>query len=401
MKKIIRITDAVIAAFLVVIYSLIGVGSFLLPDNIELYSDERVSFGSVYSLASSNEKSVDYQNVSRVSPDKNTAKLFGVIPVKQIYVTQSAAKKVYVSGESFGIKLYTDGVIVVGTKDVDTANGTENPAKKAGIQKGDIIVEINGVKMYSSSQVEEMLNDNNGREYKIRIKRNASYKSFTLVPVFSPSQGCYKAGLWVRDSTAGIGTITFYNPQNNTVAALGHPITDVDTGEIMPILNGEAVKANVTKLYKSKAGETGSLCCDFTNDVIGTLDENSSSGIYGRYECEIENPLPYEVASPDEAERGLAQIICTVDDEGPKLYTVEITRISYRENNNDKNMVVKITDKELLSKTGGIVQGMSGSPIIQNGKLIGALTHVIVDNPRKGYAIFAQKMAEESENLNK
>lgn len=399
MKKFIRIFDSALAVLASVIYCFVAAGNAFLPDRIVTYSPSDISFSNMYSLDSSEYEKVDYQGNKRVSTYKSDITLFGIIPVKEADVSVQQKKKVYVSGESFGIKLYTDGVIVVGTKDVDTSNGTCNPAKDAGIEKGDIIVEINGEKMTSASQVENILNDNNGKSYKIKVKRNSNYKFFTVEPMYSPSQGCYKVGLWVRDSTAGIGTITFFNPENQTVAALGHPITDVDTNEIMPILDGEAVKANVTKLYKSKAGEAGSLCCDFTNETIGTLTENTQNGIYGKYECEVNKSLAYEIASPQEIERGQAQIICTVDGEGPKIYTVEITRVSYRENNSGKNMVVKVVDEELLEKTGGIVQGMSGSPIIQNGKLVGALTHVIVDNPQKGYAIFAQSMVEESENV--
>lgn len=358
MKKAIRIFDSVLAAFLAVVYGFIIIGSELLPDSIITYSSSDISYGHIYTLKSTVEERVDFQNNARVSASENDIRLFGIIPVKEVSVSSRQKQKVYVSGESFGIKLYTDGVIVVGTKDVDSASGSCNPAKEAGIEKGDIIVDINNEKMTSASQVENILNDNNGKEYRIKIKRNSNYKTFTVTPVYSPSQGCYKVGLWVRDSTAGIGTITFYNPENNSVAALGHPITDVDTNEIMPILDGEAVKAKVTKLYKSTTGEAGSLCCDFSNVVIGTLSENTQSGIFGKYECEVSEGLAYEVASPQEVERGQAQIICTVDSSGPKLYTVEITRVSYRESSGSKNMVVKVTDKNLIEKTGGIVQGM-------------------------------------------
>lgn len=399
MKKTIRIFDCALAAVLAVIYALIAAGSILLPENVVSYTDSQISFANIYTVGSDTDEKVDYQSSTRVSDYQNDIRLFGVIPVKEIGVSEKEKKKVYVSGESFGIKLYTDGVIVVGTKDVDAADGKCNPAKEAGIEKGDIIVEINSHRMTSAEQVENILNNNNGTPYKIKIKRNSNYKTFSLTPVYSPSQGCYKAGLWVRDSTAGIGTVTFYNPENNSVAALGHPITDVDTNEIMPILDGEAVRANVTKLYKSSPGNAGSLCCDFTNDKIGSLSENTSCGIFGKYECEVDKSRVYEIAAPQEIERGAAQLFCTVGSGAPKLYSVEITRVFYRDGGSGKNMVVKVTDEELLEKSGGIVQGMSGSPIIQNGKLIGALTHVIVDNPEKGYAVFAQSMLEESENV--
>ena len=395
MKKAIRIIDGIFALCLIIIYSFIVFGNIVLPDKIEAYSTKKIEYKSVYSVENNSLYQVDYQNSSKVSPIENDIKLLGIIPVKTTSIIQSKPKKVSVSGESFGIKLYTDGVIIVGIRDVETDKGKCNPAKEAGLEKGDIIIEINGKKVYSADSVTDILNDNNGKDYKITVKRNGNYKEFLLKPAYSSSQGCYKVGLWVRDSTAGVGTITYYDKSNNTVSALGHPITDVDTNEIMPILDGEAVRATVTKIYKSKAGEAGSLCCEFTNDIIGTLKKNCQSGIYGKYTCTLKNTYEYEVASPNEIVRGPVQILCTIDSGKAKFYNAQLSRISYRENKKGKNMVVKITDERLLEKTGGIVQGMSGSPIIQNGKLVGALTHVIVDSPEKGYAIFAQDMVDE------
>lgn len=395
MKKAIRIIDGIFALCLIIIYSFIVFGNIVLPDKIEAYSTKKIEYKSVYLVENNSLYQVDYQNSSKVSPIENDIKLLGIIPVKTTSIIQSKPKKVSVSGESFGIKLYTDGVIIVGIRDVETDKGKCNPAKEAGLEKGDIIIEINGKKVYSADSVTDILNDNNGKDYKITVKRNGNYKEFLLKPAYSSSQGCYKVGLWVRDSTAGVGTITYYDKSNNTVSALGHPITDVDTNEIMPILDGEAVRATVTKIYKSKAGEAGSLCCEFTNDIIGTLKKNCQSGIYGKYTCTLKNTYEYEVASPNEIVRGPVQILCTIDSGKAKFYNAQISRISYRENKKGKNMVVKITDERLLEKTGGIVQGMSGSPIIQNGKLVGALTHVIVDSPEKGYAIFAQDMVDE------
>ena len=395
MKKAIRIIDGIFALCLIIIYSFIVFGNIVLPDKIEAYSTKKIEYKSVYSVENNSLYQVDYQNSSKVSPVENDIKLLGIIPVKTTSIIQSKPKKVSVSGESFGIKLYTDGVIIVGIRDVETDKGKCNPAKEAGLEKGDIIIEINGKKVYSADSVTDILNDNNGKDYKITVKRNGNYKEFLLKPAYSSSQGCYKVGLWVRDSTAGVGTITYYDKSNNTVSALGHPITDVDTNEIMPILDGEAVRATVTKIYKSKAGEAGSLCCEFTNDIIGTLKKNCQSGIYGKYTCTLKNTYEYEVASPNEIVRGPVQILCTIDSGKAKFYNAQISRISYRENKKGKNMVVKIKDERLLEKTGGIVQGMSGSPIIQNGKLVGALTHVIVDSPEKGYAIFAQDMVDE------
>lgn len=398
-KKLIRIADGVIAVFVVVIMALVGAGNAVLPDEIYTYSSNTIKYNGIYTLNTKDYSLVDFQGNRRVSSDTGSIKLLGVIPVKNTTVKKTQNKQVYLGGESFGIKLYTDGVIVVGTKDVIVDGGTCNPAKEAGIEKGDIIVSINGVKTTTSSQVEEIFNDNNGREYNITVKRNGNYKRFCLKPVYYSAEQKYKVGIWVRDSTAGIGTVTFYNPSNKSIAALGHPITDVDTNEIMPILNGEAVKASVTKVYKSTNGEAGSLCCDFSNTPIGSLTLNSDCGVYGKYSADLKGKGLCDVALSQEIEKGPAQILCTADENGPKLYSAEITRISMRSQNSEKNMVVKVTDKELIEKTGGIVQGMSGSPIIQNGKLVGALTHVVVDNPEKGYAIFAEKMIEASENV--
>ena len=217
MKKAIRIIDGIFALCLIIIYSFIVFGNIVLPDKIEAYSTKKIEYKSVYSVENNSLYQVDYQNSSKVSPIENDIKLLGIIPVKKTSIIQSKPKKVSVSGESFGIKLYTDGVIIVGIRDVETDKGKCNPAKEAGLEKGDIIIEINGKKVYSADSVTDILNDNNGKDYKIIVKRNGNYKEFLLKPAYSSSQGCYKVGLWVRDSTAGVGTITYYDKSNNTV----------------------------------------------------------------------------------------------------------------------------------------------------------------------------------------
>lgn len=397
MKKAIRIFDSIVAIFLVVIYSFVIYGDVMLPDKITVIDFSDKVINDLYTVSSSMDKSVDLQKSQSVGTETTDLKFLGVIPVKEETITKSEPKKVRVSGQPFGIKLYTDGVIVVGTKDIIVDGKKVNPSKQAGIEVGDVIVLINNKKVYSSDDVEKVLNDNNGNDYKVTVKRGSNLKTFTVSPVYVPEEGCYKAGMWVRDSTAGIGTVTFYNQSSQSVATLGHPITDVDTGEIMPILNGEAVKTKVTSVTKSSENETGSLCCDFLSTSIGSLSVNSNQGVYGKYSDNVDlSQYPeYQVATAQEVKKGFAQIICTVDEKGPKVYSAEITKVLF--NDDEKNMIIKITDKELIKKTGGIVQGMSGTPIIQNGKLVGAITHVIVNNPVKGYAIFAETMLEHSE----
>ena len=318
---------------------------------------------------------------------------------KSVNAAAQSQRQVYVSGEAFGIKLYTNGVIVVGVQSVETADGRVNPAANAGIETGDIIISINNINVYSSNEVKEILNDNNGLPYKIKLKRDGRYKTFVLTPAYCEREGCYKAGMWVRDSTAGIGTITYYDKKTGTFGALGHQVNDVDTNEIMPLLEGEAVCASVTKIQKAASGITGSLNCDFSDTTIGILLDNSALGLYGSYSFINENAFPVSVAEINEVRKGRAQIVSTIEGQTPKKYDIEIIRVRRRQGNEQKDIVFKITDKELIEKTGGIVQGMSGSPIIQNNKLVGAVTHVIVNNPEKGYAVFAKTMIEKSESV--
>ena len=292
-------------------------------------------------------------------------------------------------------------MLVVGTRDVQVDGKAMNPAAKAGIQSGDLIVAIDGKKVSASEDVAALFSRSGGA-VSVQVKRDGKYKTFSLTPVYSKADGCWKAGVWVRDSTAGIGTVTYYDPQTGVMAALGHPITDVDTGEIMPILRGEAVAAKVTKIYKSKAGSTGSICCDFLQQPLGALTENDNAGVFGRYSCSLKGMRTYPVATAQQVENGDCQVLTTVDgDNTPRLYKAKIIHISYRGGSGEKNMIVRITDPVLLAKTGGIVQGMSGSPILQNGRLVGALTHVIVDSPRRGYAIFAESMLAASDAVAK
>lgn len=396
MKKAIRIFDVILFVICVVIFGVIIWGNVALPSGVVTYDGNSEPLAKVFTYTGkSTSLAVDKQTAT---PRRENLKLFGIIPVKEVTVTEKAEQKVMVSGEVFGIKLYTDGVIVVGIQEVQTDSGKKSPSGSAGIEVGDIIVAIDGENVYTSDQVQSILGANNGGSFEVKIKRGERYRDYTVTPVYCEREGCYKAGMWVRDSTAGIGTITFYNKQSGIFAALGHQINDIDTKEIMPMLDGEAVKATVSKIEKSTRGTTGSLECDFTNQTLGKLLSNTDCGIYGAYAEISECAKEYPVAAIQEVKKGKATLISTVEKGQPKKYEIEITHIGFNENNREKNMIVKVTDKDLIDKTGGIVQGMSGSPIIQNGKLVGALTHVIVGNPQKGYAVFAQTMAEESNN---
>lgn len=324
-------------------------------------------------------------------------RLLGVFPVKEVAVRQADNMQVVLGGEVFGMKLYTDGVLVVGMTDVDTSVGNRNPAAEAGICKGDLIRSINGEAVTTMKEVAAAVEQSEGAQLDMEIMRDGVSFHARFTPVFSVSENRYKAGIWVRDSSAGIGTLTFYHPTSGVFAGLGHPVCDADTGEILPIAAGEAVAARVYSVDRGVRGDAGSLCGGFAGRAFGTLRQNDENGVYGTAEHWSRSSELVEIAPRQEVTTGAAQIRCTVDDGEPRWYDVTITKVRYAGDREDMHLTV--TDPDLLTVTGGIVQGMSGSPIIQNGKLIGAVTHVLVDDPTKGYGIFAQTMLEVAQSV--
>lgn len=394
MKKAVRIFDTVLLIVCVCLFGVIIWGNVALPSSVVSYNGDYSPFSGVITYTAADGGSAAFVD-SKSSPNRREElRLFGIVPIKEVTLIEKDEQTVFVSGEVFGIKLYTDGVIIVGTQSVETDSGRVNPAEACGLQVGDVIISINGEKVFTSDAVQAILNDNNGSSFDIKVKRGERYREFTLTPVYCEREGCYKAGMWVRDSTAGIGTLTYYDKQSGMFGALGHQVNDVDTNELMPLLEGEAVSARVTNVQKASKGKTGSLECDFGDYTIGRLTANTDCGIFGAYSAVSQYAKEYPVASAQQVKKGKATLVSAVQNGEPKEYEIEITHISYSDSNLQKNMVIKITDPELKELTGGIVQGMSGSPVVQDGRLVGALTHVIVNNPEKGYAVFAQTMLE-------
>ena len=307
-------------------------------------------------------------------------------------------KRQYVvpGGELFGIKLYTDGVIIVDFEEIETETGTVCPAKISGLKTGDIIKTVNDISVTSSSHFSKLLQKSKGEKIQMSVLRKNKIINISFQTVLEKDSNKYCAGLWVRDSTAGLGTVTFYNRKNNTFAGLGHPIYDIDTNEIMPIKSGVMAEVKLSSLSKSTFGKVGELCGVFTGKETGELFLNDETGIYGYSDINKTEEIP--VAFKTEVEKGKANIICTLADSKPQIYEIEIVKIYSNSSSVNKDMIIRITDKDLLNKTGGIVQGMSGSPIIQNGMLVGAVTHVFVNNPKQGYAIFAERMVDVSNN---
>ena len=290
-------------------------------------------------------------------------------------------------GTPFGIKMFTNGVVVVGMSDIDSESGKTNPATEAGLKIGDIITNVNGETVNENEEVSKAIQDCNGEPLVLTVKRDTETLEISLNPVKSSQDGSYKGGLWVRDSTAGIGTVTFYNPENGLFGGLGHGICDVDTNSLMPMKNGDIVPVTISGVTKGQKGAAGELRGYFSsNQAIGNLFINSDEGVYGQLDA---SPVEQQ-----EVKEGPAQILTTVADGEPQYYNVTIESIEYKNSSRVKNLVVLVTDEVLLEKTGGIVQGMSGSPIIQNGKIVGAVTHVFLNDPTRGYGIFAENMVE-------
>ena len=325
--------------------------------------------------------------------------VLGIIPVKNVTVRYTDRNYVIPSGESFGIRLYSDGVMVVGISEIVSEDGKSSPAYNAGLRNGDVITHIDGQRVSQNSEVTKAISDCGGKSLKITFERNGKTYTAELSPVLTANS--YKAGMWVRDSVAGIGTLTYIDIENMTFAGLGHGITDSDCGEIYPIGSGAAVYADIASAVKGTSGYPGELKGYFTDKAIGELFANTETGVYGALAALPDNAAnkAVPVAYRQEVEEGEATILATVDGEGVKEYTVEIEKVNYNANNKTRNMVIRVTDSRLLQTTGGIVQGMSGSPIIQNGRLVGAVTHVFVNDPTRGYGIFAENMTENEELL--
>lgn len=331
-----------------------------------------------------------------------TVILIGFLVWNNIYATATKSvpvsrQYVVVSGDVFGIRLYSDGILVVGTNYVHTSDGNKNPAQSAGLKVGDVIKAIDGRRVTRNSDFSCAVNASNGKEIELLVARNNEDRVIKFSPVLSSGDNKYKAGLWVRDSTAGIGTLTYFDKSALEFAGLGHGICDVDTGELVPLLGGDTVYATIIGSYKGTKEDTGELCGTFSDKVLGPLTDNTDFGIFGSVSSDQICGRVMPVAMRSEVKTGKAKIISTVDENGPTEYEIEITRI-YRNSDTSKCMAITVTDKNLIEKTGGIIQGMSGSPIVQNGMLVGAVTHVLVHDPLKGYGIFAEKMVLKSKN---
>lgn len=353
--------------------------------NIGVYKTGRI-------MQTSNNENTTLTEVGKINLNVN---LFKNISLRNITVNVVPKTTVIPLGNAIGLKLYTKGILVVGMSEIEGIKPYEN----SGIEEGDRIIAVNNIILSKAEDLIEVVNKSEGNEVQVKyVSSNDEEKIVEMIPA-KTKENEYKLGLWVRDAAAGVGTLTFYEPTTGSFASLGHGITDIDTGDLITIANGELVTSNIVSIKKGEKGNPGEIRGSIDGgNKIGSISKNTSFGIYGAVQNKKYlniNEKEMEVLSRDEIKTGKAQIICEVEIGKRKYYDIEIEKIYVANNKNNKSMLIKVTDKELLEKTGGIIQGMSGSPIIQNGKFVGAVTHVLVNDPTTGYAVFADMMLKQ------
>lgn len=308
------------------------------------------------------------------------------------------SKKVIPGGNSIGVVLCCDGVLVVSTADVTTTDGSHrSPAKDAGIKPGDVIKSFNKSPVTTVEKLNTAISTCNGKRSAVVLERNNKAIETLLIPSLSARDGTYRIGAWVKDAASGIGTMTFYDPETKSFAALGHGICDPETGNILNIDTGSILNSTIVSVNKGTNGVPGELNGVFIEDkqALGEIKKNCNTGIYGIMDIDSFSSAPIPIAKRDEVTEGKASILANIEGQKVEEFEIEISKILPKALSAQKSFIIKVTDKSLLSKTGGIVQGMSGSPIIQDGKLVGAVTHVFVNDPTRGYGIFIENMLAE------
>ena len=401
MKKFIKFVFCMFFVFCSIIFTSVYLMSNTVEKNYkvnrggELQIDSLIPVTAVYNGVKMSQSN---QNHSVGDSFKVDLKIFGVIPFSTANVEVVDSMHVAVLGNPFGMKIYTDGVLVIEATDVNTPSGNINPAISAGIKIGDYIKTVNGQKISCNEELSQKVTESNGNSLSVEVLRAGETMRFNVIPIFDSSAGTYRIGIWVRDSSAGVGTLTFYSPANGIICGLGHGICDSDTETLLDVDKGELVGASILSVEKGSAGNPGALKGKFTYDSIADIQLNCENGVYGFAKQKISTPNLTEIALKQEVYDGDAQILCTVSGDTPKLYSCTVKK-SNSNRSNTQNLIVTVTDPELIENTGGIVQGMSGSPILQDGKLIGALTHVLVKDSLTGYGIYAENMLETAESV--
>lgn len=378
----------------------------MIPNNIILMQGETLNLNTIFGLNITSSKTLQASSNLNNSVVEQTGtidlnlNLFNIFTVKDVTVSVIPETTVIPLGKAIGMKLYTEGVLVVGMSEIQG----QKPYEGTGIEAGDTIVQINDEEINSTDELIECVNRSNGKSIEIKYISNEEEKITNIEPA-KDTDNEYKLGLWVRDAAAGVGTLTFYEPSTGNFAALGHGINDVDTYNLIQIANGELVTTNIVDIVKGQNGSPGEIRGSIDNSVtLGSIYKNTSLGIYGSItnvgKLNLSTSKEVEVANRSEITTGKAEIMCELENGKIETYEIEIQKLFSDNNDNNKSMLIKVTDEELIEKTGGIIQGMSGAPIIQNGKFIGAVTHVLVNDSTMGYAIFADLMIKQMREVN-
>ncbi len=379
----------------------------MFPNSIILMQGENLEISTVLGLKVKNKQtmqassSLNEKLTEQVGKKDLELNLFNIIPVKDVTVNVIPKTTVIPLGKTIGMKLYTEGVLVVGMSEIEG----KKPYENSGIEAGDRIIEVNNTKISTSDELTECVNTSNGKNIEIKYINNEEQIEVAEIEPAKTSNNEYKIGLWVRDAAAGVGTVTFYEPSTGSFASLGHGINDVDTYELIDIANGELVTAKILDIVKGQNGLPGEIRGSIDNSItIGNISKNTEFGVYGTITntnaLNIDTRNQMEVADRSQISTGKAYILCELDNGKTEKYEIEIQKV-FKENNQDnKSMLIKITDARLIEKTGGIIQGMSGAPIIQNDKFIGAVTHVLVNDAKLGYGVFADLMIKQLKEVN-
>ena len=383
-----------------------------IPRNIILFKGEELNFRKIFGISIENKNlkygaiqtSTDSVKNQEIGTKNLEVKLFNAFKVKDIDVSIIERTKVIPVGQVSGIKLYTSGVLVVGMSEIKGIDNIKHkPYENSGIQEGDTIVQIENKDITDTKELINVVNLSQGKELKIKYVRNNDSLECNITPV-KTSETEYKLGLWVRDSAAGIGTMTYIEPELNSFAALGHGITDIDTGKILNISDGQFITTKVLSIMKGTSGNPGKILGTINEQAkIGIINKNSIFGIYGVVNditnVKLNSNNAIDVATRNEIELGEAKILCSLDGESAEEYKIQIEKIYLNNDYDNKSMLIKVTDNKLIEKRGGIIQGMSGSPVIQNGKFIGAVTNVLINDPTRGYVVFGDLMVKEMKSV--
>lgn len=379
--------------FLFIIYMYVS-NITLIPKQITLLEGESYKIRTLYGIDV-------VETSSAISGNENTIKvglsLLGK-NVREVTVNILEDVEVIPIGKIIGLKLYTNGVLIVGMSEIENVNHIiEKPFENLDIQEGDTIIKVNDSEIQTIEALQKEINNSAGKNINLTLlKEDGTISTSNIKPVQVSSKE-YKLGLWVKDAATGVGTLTYYEPETKGFAALGHGITDIDTDKLINIDSGSIVTSKVVSIQKGEVGKPGEIRGSILNQpTIGTVYKNTEFGIYGEItetsNLKIDYSNKLKVALRNEIVEGNATILCSVDGKETKEYKIKIEKIYSENNENNKSMLIEVVDEELIQKTGGIIRGLSGAPIIQNGKFIGAVTNVLVNSPTKGYAIFADIM---------